>query len=322
MWVNTTNGAVRTPCEGMLLRETDDGRAVVRLHYTANPTLTPEKIKEIRKGYTNEARWRKEMEIEYDALEGMRVYQEFDPTIHVIDHSAIPDRLCRFMAIDPHPRTPHAMLWVGVDRWSDWYVYRELWPSKVYGVPVTLRDTDDEATYSVKEYCEAAAALEGNRIEWRYPETDDEEGIYRHNREGEKIVMRFMDQAGKAFRATGEDATVHESYADRYRRFGIECYDPDKRHKAGEDAIRQLLKPRKHDVLGTWPRLHISKKCPEAILEFTKLRYKLTKRINEERELKQEGVEYRCHMLDLLRYLATSPHVYYTARSESAEFHS
>jgi hypothetical protein len=134
--------------------------------------------------------------------------------------------------------------------------------------------------------------------------------------------MRFMDQAGKAFRATGEEATVHESYADRYRRFGIECYDPDKRHKAGEDAVRQLLKPRNHDTLGTWPRLHISKKCPELILEFSKYRYKSTKRMNDERELKQEGVQSRCHMLDLLRYLATSPQVYHTRTSESEEYQS
>jgi hypothetical protein len=125
-----------------------------------------------------------------------------------------------------------------------------------------------------------------------------------------------MDQAGKAFRASGEESTA-ESYAARYNRFGIECSDPFKGHKSGEDAIRDLLQPRRHDSYGLWPRLHISDKCPEIALEFKKHRYRATKRMNDERELHQDGVDSRSHMLDLLRYLATSQNVLYIRSLES-----
>jgi len=42
------------------------------------------------------------------------------------------------------------------------------------------------------------------------------------------------------------------------------------------------------------------------IVELTKFRYKVTKTANAEKELKQEGVEARCHMIDNLRYLMTA----------------
>ena len=40
-------------------------------------------------------------------------------------------------------------------------------------------------------------------------------------------------------------------------------------------------------------------------MEFTKYRYKSTK-FHPERELKQDGVDARCHLLDCMRYLAVA----------------
>lgn len=313
------NFNVRVPCPGMMLRRTETGTAVVWLHYSADPTMDAERVKDLRRLYTSEAAWQQEMEINYDAQSGQRVYPDFDPKIHVIAHSKIPKMLTRYMAIDPHPRTPHAMLWIGIDRWSDWYVYRELWPSRAYGKPVTIKDSDEENRFTIRDYCETIAWLEGNKIEWRNEHTDDSYGIYQKQGKGEKVVERFMDQAGKAFRASGEES-VEESLAARYNRFGIICSDPYKSHKAGEDAIHDLLKPRLDDRHGVWPRLHISDRCPELALELNRYRYKLTKRMSDEKELKQEGVESRCHEIDLLRYLATSPNVIYLRARECEEY--
>jgi hypothetical protein len=113
-----------------------------------------------------------------------------------------------------------------------------------------------------------------------------------------------MDQAGKGFRATGDGEQL-ETYARRYDRFGIQCVDPYKSHRSGEDAIRDLLKLRRHDVHGLWPRLHVAQSCRETILEFQKHRYKVVRNQGDEKELKQEGVEARCHQIDNLRYMAT-----------------
>ena len=295
---------VTTPCPGMLMRRTKQGWAVIRLHYSADESLQGERLIRERLRYTSEAWWRKEMEIEYDAMSGQRVYPEFDPAIHVIPDDRIPRRGARYFSLDPHPRTPHAMLWLLIDRWNDWYIYREFWPSRAYGLPITIKDEDVENSYTVKDYAETIALAEGNQLEFANEHTDRERAIYRRRENGERIVRRFMDQAGKAFRASGEDDAA-ESYAARYHRYGIHCTDPYKIHRAGIDAIRQLLTPRKHEIYKEWPKLHIAASCKEIILELLKHRYKTT-RFHPERELKQEGVEARSHMLDNLRYMSTA----------------
>jgi hypothetical protein len=296
---------MKSPVAGLSMRRTDAGIPIVRLHYSALPYATPEWVAEQRRRYTSQAYWDLEMEIKYDALSGQRVYPEFDPAVHVIPDAEIPKVGCRYMSIDPHPRTPHAMLWVLIDRYSDWYVYRELWPSKAYGQPANLRDDTEDNQYTIREYTETVSVLEGNRLEWRNPETDDEYAIYRRTPNGERIVERFMDQAGKGFIASGE-AQREETYARRYDRFGVQCSDPYKSHKSGEDAVHSLLKLRKHDLRGLWPRLHIAASCREIALELSKFRFKVTRTMKDERELKQVGVEARCHQIDNLRYLATA----------------
>lgn len=328
------NPGVTQPCPGMLMRRNEQGWAIITLHYSADPEFVGERLQKEAQRYTGGMEgpwWQKEMEIKYDALSGARVFPEFNPRIHVIPHDRIPTRGCRYMAIDPHPRTPHAMLWVVIDQWGDWYAYREMWPSVVYGTSRTLEDADREEHYTVREYVDAIAQIEGNEIDWRNEQRDDMYGIYHRLKrgtrrlldgkiseyEGELICERFMDQAGKAFRASGENQEA-VSYAERYANFGIVCRDPDKRHTPGFDALHDLLKPRRHEVYGPWPRLHISDRCPELILEFTKYRFKRTKRFDEERELKQEGVEARCHLIDTLRYLATGEIGYY--RSQESDY--
>lgn len=287
------------------MRRTANGHAVVRLHYSALSYATPEWIQAQRKRYTSQAYWNLEMEIQYEALSGQRVYPEFDPVIHVVPDSHVPARGCRFMSIDPHPRTPHAFLWVLVDRYSDWYVYRDLWPSVVFGEPRNIREDEEDNHYTIREYAETVAVLEGNSIDWRNPETDDEYGVYNRKRAGENIIYRLMDQAGKGFFASGE-TQMEETYARRYDRYGLQCSDPYKSHKSGEDAIHALLKLRHHESRGLWPRLHIAASCKELIMELLKYRFKMTRVPTNERELKQQGVEARSHQLDNLRYLCTS----------------
>ena len=296
---------MRTPCPGMSLRRTEAGHPVVRLHYTALSYATPQWIEKQRKRYTSQGYWNLEMEIAYEALSGQRVYPDFEMGMHVIAEKDIPKKGCRYMSIDPHPRTPHAFLWVLIDRFSDWYIYRELWPSAIYGQPRNLKDDEEDNQFTIREYAETLAVLEGNKIEWRLPETDDEYGIYRREPNGERVIDRFMDQAGKGFYAK-TDTALQETYARRYDRFGIQCMDPYKSRQSGEDAVHALLKPRQHDLKGVWPRLHVAESCRELIVEFSKYRYKLQKGKTEERELKQEGVEARSHQIDNLRYLATA----------------
>lgn len=296
---------VERPCTGLTFGRTDKGWAVVHMHYSADPQRDTAWADHERTKYTSAADWDKEQEINPYAKDGALVYPEFDQRIHVIRHDQIPAKLTRYMAIDPHPRTPHAFLWVGIDRWGDWYFYRELWPSIVYGKPKSVKDTDQENRFKIRDYASTIARLEGNEIEWHHPETSDEYGIYREKPGGERIVRRYMDQAGKGF-MVANDGSDSESYSQRYNNFGIACSDPLKQHQAGEDAIREGFRLRNHDIRGVWPKFHISDRCPELILELQRYRYKSMRRFSPDKELSQDGVEARCHQIDLMRYLATA----------------
>lgn len=306
------------------MRRTKNGLPVVWLHCSADPSMTPERLAEIEKGYTNKAIFRQEIHIDYDATHGAKVYDDFDESLHVIPHHKIPKLLCRYRFIDPHPRTPHAFLWIGVDRWNDLYAYREWWPSIACGNSTVVKDSDKQyATPSgkpptIKDYVDTVATAEGNRIEWTKEQRGDLLGIYRRNKGGEYIIDSYMDQAGKAFmiqREAAEDISLAETYAE----YGIVCSDPDKRHVIGENAIHELLRDRQHDLYGNWPRLHISDRLEELIYEFKKYRYQQTKRMNADKELSQQGVEARCHMLDLLRYAATADNIRWMPGRESEE---
>ncbi len=289
--------------EGVALRRNEDGSAVLRVHYTADPRKRGDWAESQKKKYLRKGNWAQEMEIQYDAKRGSLVYPEFSPAVHVVKHSMIPKRGCLAMAADPHPRTPHAFLWVLCDRSGDYWVYRELWPSIVYAQAKDVKDGDDETLFTTKEYCETIARLEGNSIQWMGSDSETYGDLVES---GERIYDRFMDQAGKAFIASGENEH-RESYWNRYQKYGLTFRAPYKMHQAGEDRVRELLVPRPHEQFGSWPRLHISENCPELILEFQKYRFqRMPERMENLKELPQSGVEKRCHLLDCLRYILTS----------------
>ena len=73
------------------------------------------------------------------------IYKEFTAETHVIEPIEIKPHWTRFMAIDPHERTPTAVLWLAVDEQDNHYIYDELW----------MRDMD------VKQMSEAIHVQQG-----------------------------------------------------------------------------------------------------------------------------------------------------------------
>lgn len=55
------------------------------------------------------------------------VYKEFDPDVHIVSPIPIKKEWSRYCAIDPHERTPTAVIWVAVDEQENHWVYDELW---------------------------------------------------------------------------------------------------------------------------------------------------------------------------------------------------
>jgi len=286
------------------MRMTDDGTAVLMVHASADSAKRTQKWRDdMCAWFSSEADFRQEVDIDGDAKSGQLVFPEFDEGIHVVLPERIPRRLCCYCSIDPHQRTPTAVLWVGIDDMEDVWIYRELWPSKVYGIDKTLRDTDEDTKYKHWEVAETIALLEGNKLEWHNRGLANEYAIYRQQEKGEKIVSRFMDQAAKGF-AAEMDEDSKTSIAQSFQQYGIQCSDPVKQHAAGYDLIHRVLAPRHHAQYGEWPKLHISSECHEIILEFKRMRYKerSPSQLMEE-ELWQRGVKARRHCLDNLRYI-------------------
>lgn len=288
--------------QGMAFRRLVSGEAVVRVHYTADTNKRGKWANLQKLKFKKKNNWAQEMEMEYDAKNGTLVYPDFDTSVHVVDDKEIPTSGCLFMAADPHPRTPHAFLWVLIDRFGDWWVYRELWPSKSYGKAEDVRDGDPECLFTTRQYCEALAALEGNRLTF----TAHADTTYGELTEsGERIYDRFMDQAGKAFTVSAE-GTPTETFWTRYSQYGYSFKEPYKIHEAGEDRIHELLELAPHEN-GMQPRLHVARSCRELILEFQRYRYKtISDHMSIRNELSQKGIDKRCHLLDCLRYIATS----------------
>lgn len=114
-------------CQGMAVKQSPLGFAVVRLHYTADPDKrSPEWIEKAKKG-TTPAGWAKEMEMDFGAFSGQLALpelEEFKKRIY-IDPFPIPDYWPKYGAIDFGYRNPFAFYTYAIDSEGVIYVYSE-----------------------------------------------------------------------------------------------------------------------------------------------------------------------------------------------------
>jgi phage terminase large subunit-like protein len=97
----------------------------VTMDISDNPTLTDESIQEFSKSLNEEEREAR-LHGKFRHLSGL-VFKEFDPDVHIWEGTKAKKHWTSYFAIDPHPRTPTACLWVAVDEHDQLYVYDELW---------------------------------------------------------------------------------------------------------------------------------------------------------------------------------------------------
>ncbi len=90
-----------------------------------NTYLTEEAIKEMEEAMTEDEKEAR-LHGRFMHLSGL-VYKEFFPGHHVVERPVIQKHWTRYMAVDPHPRTPTAVLWLAVDEQDNHWVYDELW---------------------------------------------------------------------------------------------------------------------------------------------------------------------------------------------------
>jgi len=126
-------------------RQCSSGFLAVRVHYAVDPEHWPEEriagIKAAMPGW----RWRREYEIDFAARGGKKVYDCFEPAVHVrildLDLAGLP----KYKVIDHGRRNPAACLWWAEDKETKTlYFYREYY----------------RADATIAEHCQAIRQME------------------------------------------------------------------------------------------------------------------------------------------------------------------
>ena len=264
---------------GISTRTTGIGFHVMRLHYSADPDKDPATengrvwIEQARAGMSD-ARWRKEFEIDYGALSGQLVFPEFDRSTHVVPCFKLnPDDWTVLMACDPHPRTPHAFLWLAVNREGEMVVPFSWWPQSYVRA-------DFHAT--VKHYVEGVKAVEA----------------YLRR----KVYTRVMDCAGK-----GMNADEERNYFDAYRDAGMYFQEAKKnRDLSGFELINAGLLPTTFvvgDEKKSKPRLTIMEENDEFVWQMSHLRFAEWRGNVIDKDPPEKVQEKRRHLVDCLAYV-------------------
>ena len=279
-----------------------------RLHYLADEEKTPEWAAAQKAAMTDPAMYEQEYEISFTARLGTLLYQLHDEA-SLENSFPIPKDWTRYWVVDPHPRTPHAFLWLAVDPWEDAWVYREFWPSKVclrYENGQLLGERgpqpEDDNRFRVRDYIEAVRWLESQ---------DNPEN--QHLKADEKVFKRVIDYAARGIKGTTDDQdqrNLQQRYEEESSDLGypLTFEDAIKDVGAGVEVVNDWLRPREVEFGGKfrpYSKLHIFQdRCPELIHQLKSQRYQqLTPGLVAKKDPTEKAIEARSHLNDGLRYL-------------------
>jgi hypothetical protein len=274
--------------QGMKLRRIPEGKpgagiAVAWLHYSANPEMTPEVIAKLRASTPTQAIWDREMEINYEAMEGTPLYPGFSRALHVVPAYDVSDRArwTIWQGADPHTRTPHAFVWEAFGDRGDRVICGELWPN-------------DGIAYTTREYAEAIELLESDSFE--------KPPAFRWCA-GKKLEVydRYMDTHGAAVNSDeGED------YFKTYANYGLDFKHAHKGEQilsVAVDSIREAMKNKRLDGSDKIPVLHVFEDCVETVNEFELVRFP---KGDAEKAADERPMTYRKHCLDCAAYIESA----------------
>lgn len=309
---------VTSPHPGIATWSIAGNARVLRLHYTADPeksagekTYVPELKESLSpwalgqyEGMADKALFRQEYNVDFAATQGQLVFtfKENEPFI-VCKPFIIPAHWTRYYILDPHPRVPHAHLWAAVDPYGDRWLYREFWPSKIYGQPGNIPEDDNR--YTIREHMEVIKYLES---------ADNPENPRMEGGGGERIYRRVIDYAARAFGQGTSDDEPEENFQVRFERIMRELkiarpffQDATKDRDAGIIRVNEGFKPVPMERKGKMvkvSRIHIFSTLPETILELRTARYpKLTALQADTQDPIGKPILKRIHFCDLTRYL-------------------
>lgn len=283
--------------------------------------MSPEKLQLLKAKYTSEARYRRELEIEYEALEGELLLPEFNRERNLCEPFDVSDRerWTLYMGLDPHPRTAHAMVWEAFNKHGDRVVAGEMWPE--FG---TTFGPTDGIRWHTREY--------GEWIQFFESDSEEKPEPFRWAR-GKRLFVRqrFMDTFGSA--ANSDEG---EDYFETYRRIGQELtkkcinnasmavnlnFTPalkghDNLAKAYDSVARTLMpqQDEKGSNIGP-PRMRIFNNLYETIDECENVRFPRGRPMPGDdftldgvaaRPADEKVISYQKHCLDCIFYIETA----------------
>lgn len=277
---------------------------VFRLHYSADPSMTGEKLLKLRSTYTSDARWRREMEVEYEALEGELLYPEWNRELNVCEPFDVSDTddWTIWHACDPHGRTPHAFVWEAFNKHGDRVVCGEVWTGRRF----------PGQRFTVAQYAHV--------IKWIESDSEDKPAAFRWAKGKKlKVYYRTMDTHGAAV-----NSEMGKDFFESYREHDLDYWPALKgevRLAAARDSIGAALLP----VTLTPPdgqsykqgRMRVFDECVETIDEFERVRYPEGE---PERPTDERPMTYRKHCLDGLHYIETASPCFALQRRVASTF--
>ena len=285
-----------TPCEGLSLRRIDMGVEgaplvsipIARLHYVADPTMTRDRVAKMRATSIatsgSDALWRREMEIEYEALEGERWFPGWSAATHDCEPFDVSDvaNWTIWHGADPHPRVPHCMTWTAFGSSGDVVTLGELWPPE---------------RALVREYAET--------VKWLESDAHDKPPAFVPGKKLH-IVARVMDTFGKAIKRVDDEDV---DYFEKYRAHGLNFRPAIKSHNALEAAREKIIEMmrlerviREDGSVDMRPRYFTSTGCRELRWEYENVRYPEGDVL---RDADERPETFRKHAIDTVLYVMT-----------------
>lgn len=226
-----------SPKQGLVTWENENGATVLQLHYSADPDKSEAWAEEFSKTFPGGMEgplWQQEMEIEWEAKSGSRVYPEVSERTHVVEPYQIPADAPKWRVIDPGLHDPLCCLWIA---WTKdpatgdkhFVVYREHY----------------RANWTLEQHAPVITKMSGD----------------------EEYELTLIDPV--AFRATLEGGEA--SIGDRFARMGIRCSQATRSSKK-HLSIPRLAELVRLQSNGH-PLLKFMRNCPMTYRDMSQLRY-------------------------------------------------
>jgi len=284
-------------CKGVTERRLSTNYCHLRIHYSADPEKDTEWVMRHSALYggVKTPKWRREMEIDYTAVEGQPVYPMWADEVHVFDLPL--EDMVVYRVIDHGIRHPTVCLWVGVYPNGDRHVFREYYRSDAT-IPLNCSEILRLSTEPV------AGTYIDPAVRQRVPlSTSDNKPV--------SILSLYNEHLHVSCRAgdnseAGYTAVRNGLMSTLARRAIMEGYVDQSTYFAKQYFMQFNLTERELLQMAEKPALSIARSCPRAAREMKNLRFKNVAGDQTVKAQPEEVMDFEDDGPDCVRYAMQS----------------